>query len=132
MEFVVKNEKDLQKVIECIKKSNKKIILLTGTLGSGKTTLVKEFLKKEGIKDIATSPTFSIQNIYEKNIYHYDIYQKKDEFLNLGMFEELEKNGIHFIEWGEGIEDMLKIYGFDYLKINFELKNNYRIIKCQV
>lgn len=130
MEFEVKDIKDLKKIIDCIKKSNKKIILLTGTLGSGKTTLVKEFLKSEGIKENATSPTFAIQNIYEDKIFHYDLYQKKDEFLNLGMIEELDRDGIHFIEWGEGIEEVLKNFGFDYLKIQIELKNNYRIVKC--
>ena len=130
MEFEVKNIKDLQKVIDCIKKSKKKIIVLTGTLGSGKTTLVKEFLKSEGIKEIATSPTFAIQNVYEGKIFHYDLYQKKDEFLNLGMLEELERDGVHFIEWGEEIEEILKNFGFDYLKIEIELKNDKRIIKC--
>ncbi len=131
MEFKVEKKDDLKDVINCIKNSKKKIILLNGTLGSGKTTLVKEFLKSEGIKNIAVSPTFSIQNIYDNKIFHYDLYQKKDEFLVLGMLEELEKKGIHFIEWGEEIEDILKHFGFDYLKINIELKNNHRIIKCQ-
>ena len=131
MEFKVEKKDDLKDVINCIKNSKKKIILLNGTLGSGKTTLVKEFLKSEGIKNIAVSPTFSIQNIYDNKIFHYDMYQKKDEFLVLGMLEELEKKGIHFIEWGEEIEDILKHFGFDYLKINIELKNNHRIIKCQ-
>ncbi len=131
MEFKVEKKDDLKDVINCIKNSKKKIVLLNGTLGSGKTTLVKEFLKSEGIKDIAVSPTFSIQNIYDNKIFHYDMYQKKDEFLALGMLEELEKKGIHFIEWGEEIEDILKHFGFDYLKINIELKNNHRIIKCQ-
>ena len=130
MTFKVKNIKDLKKVIECIKNSGKKIILLNGTLGSGKTTLVKEFIKNEGIKDIATSPTFSIQNRYE-NIYHYDVYQKKDEFLSLGMLEELENDGYHFIEWGEEIEDILKMYGFDYLKVNIKLDGDIREIECQ-
>jgi len=130
MKFVVKDIKDLKPVIECIEKSDKNIILLNGTLGSGKTTLVKEFLKYKGINDNATSPTFSIQNRYE-DIYHYDVYQKKDEFLSLGMLEELEKKGYHFIEWGEEIEDILNIYGFEYLKININLKDNIREIECQ-
>jgi len=130
MKFDVKDIDDLKEVIECIEKSGKNIILLNGTLGSGKTTLVKEFLKYKNIKDNATSPTFSIQNRYE-DIYHYDVYQKKDEFLSLGMIEELEKEGYHFIEWGEEIEDILKMYGFEYLKINIRLKGNVREIECQ-
>jgi len=131
MEFKIKNIDDLKQVIKCIKDSKKNIVLLCGTLGSGKTTLVKEFLKNEGINDIATSPTFSIQNIYDNKIFHYDVYQKKEEFLTLGILEELERKGIHFIEWGEEIEDILKNFGFSYLKIYIEVKNNYRIVKCQ-
>jgi len=128
MKIEVKNIKDLQKVIDCIKKSGKKIIILSGPLGSGKTTLIKEFVKQNGQN--ATSPTFSLQNIYG-DIYHYDVYQKKDAFLNLGMIEELEKEGYHFIEWGEEIEDILKPYGFDYLKITINLDKEKRIFECQ-
>ncbi len=129
MKFEVKNINDLKHVINYIKGSNKKIILLNGTLGSGKTTLVKEFVKLCGIDETVTSPTFAIQNIY-KDIYHYDIYQKKEEFISLGMMEELEKEGFHFIEWGEEIEDILKNFGFDYLKINISLKEDKREIEC--
>ena len=130
MKYKIKNKKDLNKISNCIKNSNKKIILLNGTLGSGKTTLVKEFVKSFDIKENVTSPTFAIQNRYG-NIYHYDVYQKKDEFLSLGMLEELEKEGFHFIEWGEEIEDVLRSYGFDYLKINIKLKGDIREIECQ-
>ena len=130
MKYKIKNKKDLNKISNCIKNSNKKIIILNGTLGSGKTTLVKEFVKSFDIKENVTSPTFAIQNRYG-NIYHYDVYQKKDEFLSLGMLEELEKEGFHFIEWGEEIEDVLKNYGFDYLKINIKLKGDIREIECQ-
>ena len=130
MKFKVKRVEDLKSVIDCIKNSGKKIILLNGTLGSGKTTLVKEFLKSYGVDEEATSPTFSIQNRYG-DIYHYDVYQKKDEFLSLGMLEELEKEGFHFIEWGEEIEDILKLYGFDYVKININIKDGIREIECQ-
>ncbi len=129
MKFEVKNINDLKPVIKCIKNRGKKIVLLKGTLGSGKTTLVKEFVKSCGIDETVTSPTFAIQNRYE-NIYHYDIYQKKEEFISLGMLEELEKKGFHFIEWGEEIEDILKSFGFDYLKINIILKANKREIEC--
>lgn len=127
MEIEVKNIQDLQKVIKCIDKS---IIILSGTLGSGKTTFVKEFVKSKNIDDFVTSPTFSIQNIYG-HIYHYDLYNKDiNEFLSLGMLEELEKEGYHFIEWGEGLEKYLKQFGFEYLKIEIEIIGDKRIFKC--
>ena len=130
MKIEVNNINELSKVVECIKKSGKNIIILSGTLGSGKTTLVKEFVRELNVN--ATSPTFSIQNIYDDKIFHYDLYNKGvDEFLSLGMFEELEKEGYHFIEWGEGLIEMLDLYGFDYLVVKIEINNNKRLFECQ-
>jgi len=126
----VNNIQDLSKVIECVKNSNKKIIILSGTLGSGKTTFVKEFVKSMGIDDEVSSPTFAIQNIYG-NIYHYDLYNKTvEDFIRLGMLEEFDKEGYHFIEWGEEIEKFLIQFGFEYLKIEIKLDNNKRIFTC--
>ena len=130
MKYKIKTKKELKKIINHIKNQNKKIILLSGPLGSGKTTLVQEFVKSFENNENVTSPTFSIQNQYG-NIYHYDVYQKKDEFISLGMLEELEKEGFHFIEWGEEIEETLKKLGFDYLKININLNGEEREIECQ-
>jgi tRNA threonylcarbamoyladenosine biosynthesis protein TsaE len=130
--MIVRNIEDLKEVIDCIKKSGKNIIILSGTLGAGKTTLVKEFVKHLNLKEDVTSPTFAIQNIYGDKVYHYDLYNKGvDEFLALGMLEELMKEGYHFIEWGEGLEDILKTYGIDYLKVNIALDGEKRIIECQ-
>ena len=127
----VKEIKDLDKVIECVKSSDKKIIILSGTLGSGKTTFVKQFLKSIKDNEIVTSPTFSIQNIYGGDIYHYDLYNTSIEtFLSLGMLEEFEKNGYHFIEWGEELETYLKEFNFNYLKIEIELLKDKRIFNC--
>ena len=132
MKIEVKTIEDLKKVIECIKNSHKNIVILKGTLGSGKTTLVKEFVKTLGLNDEVTSPTFSIQNVYNDKVFHYDLYNKgAGEFLSLGMIEELEKKGFHFIEWGEELEDVLRMYGFEYLKVNITLENDKRIFECQ-
>jgi tRNA threonylcarbamoyladenosine biosynthesis protein TsaE len=130
--FEVNSIDDLKNVIECIKKSNKGIIILSGTLGSGKTTLVREFVKNLGLKEVATSPTFTIQNIYDDKVFHYDLYNKGvNEFLSLGLLEELEKDGYHFIEWGEELIPILENFGFEYLLVSIELDNNKRLYECQ-
>jgi tRNA threonylcarbamoyladenosine biosynthesis protein TsaE len=132
LRFGIDNLNDLKKVVECIKNSAKNIIILSGTLGSGKTTLVKEFAKSIGLNDEVTSPTFSIQNVYDGTVFHYDLYNKGvDEFLALGMLEELEKEGFHFIEWGEELENVLDSFGFDYLKINITFDGEKRIYECR-
>jgi len=104
------------------------IVLLQGDLASGKTTLVKNYLKTIGLSDIVTSPTFSIQSIYENNIYHYDFYNKNlEEFIALGLLEEFEKDGIHFVEWGEeDLKNILEEYGFNVLVVKINKLNEKR------
>ena len=120
----------VEDVIKCIKESGKKIIILSGTLGAGKTFLVKEFAKSLGIENV-TSPTFAIQNIYDDKVFHYDLYNKGvDEFLALGMIEELEKEGYHFIEWGEDLAKILDNFGFEYLIVKIRVDNQKRIYEC--
>ena len=58
-----------------------KLVFIEGELGSGKTTLIKQFCKELGFKNQVTSPTFPLLNIYkynEKNIYHADLYRLKN------------------------------------------------------
>lgn len=104
------------------------IVLLQGDLASGKTTFVKEFVKSLGLKDTVTSPTFSLQSLYGTNIFHYDVYNKTlNEFIALGLLEEFEKDGIHFVEWGdEQLKAILIEYGFDVLTIQIKKKENKR------
>ncbi len=91
------------------------IVILRGDLASGKTTFVRNFVKSLGLDDDVTSPTFSLQSIYSNKIYHYDVYNKTlEEFISLGLLEEFEKDGIHFVEWGDKkLEEILKSYGFE-------------------
>ena len=107
------------------------IVILRGDLASGKTTLVKSYLKVLDLPDLVTSPTFSLQAIYSNNIFHYDVYNKTlGEFISLGMLEEFEKKGIHFVEWGnEKLEEILKDYGYKVILIEIEKKDNKRLYK---
>ena len=117
-------------LIELLKDDNY-IVILRGDLASGKTTLVKNYLKALNLDDLVTSPTFSLQAIYSENIFHYDVYNKTlNEFISLGMLEEFEKEGTHFIEWGdEKLEEILKDYGYNVILIEIEKKDNKRLYK---
>ena len=117
-------------LIELLKDDNY-IVILRGDLASGKTTLVKNYLKALNLDDLVTSPTFSLQAIYSENIFHYDVYNKTlNEFISLGMLEEFEKDGTHFIEWGdEKLEEILKDYGYNVIFIEIEKKDNKRLYK---
>lgn len=78
------------------------VVILKGDLASGKTTLVKEIVKYLGLDDEVTSPTFSLQHSYQNKVFHYDIYNHGlVHFISLDMLEELERDGLHLIEWGD-------------------------------
>lgn len=105
------------------------VILLRGDLAAGKTTLTKEIVKSLGLDDEVTSPTFSLQQCYGDRVFHYDIYNKGlENFISLGMLEELEKDGLHLVEWGDDeLKEILLNAGFDLLEINIKkIENNKR------
>ena len=99
-----------------------KLVFLEGELGSGKTTLIKQFCKELGFKNQVTSPTFPLLNIYknnEKNIYHADLYRLKniDEINELGFYEIMENKNWFFVEWPELLYGVID---FPYTKIKIK------------
>jgi len=124
---------EVQKVARlAIKVINSDIILLSGEVGVGKTTLIKEILKTLKVNDNVNSPTFPIINEYltrdKKIVYHIDLYRIKtiDELHSIGFFEYLDSKNLCFIEWGDIIEAILKV---DYNKFLIVKKRNFRSIK---
>ena len=109
------------------------VIILQGTLASGKTTLTQAFAKYLGLDEAVTSPTFSLQHCYGERLFHYDIYNHGlDHFLSLGMLEELEKGGYHLIEWGDtSLAKILKSAQIPTINVKIsksdETKRVYRI-----
>jgi len=129
----INNLKEVIKKIDSLINKKDVIVLLRGDLASGKTTLVKTFVKEKGIDDLVTSPTFSLQSVYGNNIYHYDIYNKTlEEFISLGLLEEFEKDGIHFVEWGDDkLKSILIEYGFNVISININKLKDKREYKFE-
>ncbi|MBD3797033.1 MAG: tRNA (adenosine(37)-N6)-threonylcarbamoyltransferase complex ATPase subunit type 1 TsaE [Campylobacterales bacterium] len=115
--------KDLESFVkEFLELFGNGIVILRGDLAAGKTTFVKTIAKLRGITDDVTSPTFSLQQCYGENMYHYDIYNHGlEHFISLGMLEELEKDGLHFVEWGdEELEKTLDAAGFNVAVIEIQ------------
>jgi tRNA threonylcarbamoyladenosine biosynthesis protein TsaE len=127
---------DIKNIVSKLDKliSNKDIVvLLRGDLAAGKTTLVKEYLKYKNLNDEVTSPTFCLQNEYSSNIFHYDMYNKTlQEFISLGLLEEFEKHGIHFVEWGgDDLKTILDEYGFEFICVDIIKHNDKREYKIE-
>ena len=118
--------------IKVSKNITQKVILITGEMGAGKTTLIKQILVDLNVIDNVSSPTFSIINEYktktEDLIYHMDLYRidKIEELDGIGFFEYLESGNLCLIEWGEKIENKI---GDDYDKFKIIKKGTLRIIE---
>lgn len=107
-----------------LKNVNRDVILITGEVGTGKTTLIKEYCKLIGVEEIVNSPTYTLINEYQNKsgkIVHMDLYRVEDvkEINELGLFEYLDKN-IVIIEWPEII---LKMIDVKYSMINITFIN---------
>lgn len=103
------------------------IVLFYGSMGAGKTTLIKELAKELNVLDATSSPTFSLVNEYHTTdgtlLYHFDLYRLKTEHeaLDFGIDEYLYSGNRCFIEWPEKIIHLLPEH---YTKISIHIEPN--------
>lgn len=88
------------------------VLVLTGDLGAGKTQLTKGIAAGMGVLDDVTSPTFTIEMVYEGDelpLYHFDLYRLEDasQLDDTGLFDVLGGDGPCVIEWGEQFAEQL-------------------------
>ena len=98
------------------------LVLLTGDLGSGKTTLTKGIVAGLGAADEedVTSPTFTLVHVYGQDdgrasedgsggtaakgvVYHGDLYRIESfhDFETLGLEDAFAKPAVMILEWSE-------------------------------
>ena len=93
--------------------ANCDVVTFTGSLGAGKTTLIRAIGKALGIAQEVTSPTFAYVNLYEdaehKRYAHFDLYRLHavDDFISMGFDEYLSDMQL-FVEWPDILEPLLK------------------------
>ncbi len=90
-----------------------RLIAFYGSMGAGKTTIIKAICESLGATDAVASPTFTLVNEYKTSdgdsLYHIDLYRikKRDEVFDFGIEEYLSSGFYCFMEWPEVIEDIL-------------------------
>ncbi|MBF4983218.1 tRNA (adenosine(37)-N6)-threonylcarbamoyltransferase complex ATPase subunit type 1 TsaE [Nonlabens mediterrranea] len=107
---------------QILSQTSNKVFLLDAPMGSGKTTLINAMCKQLGIKEVTSSPTFSIVNEYKTDkltVYHFDLYRIKDktELFDIGIEEYLDSNAYLFIEW----PDLLTPYLEQFTTVKIEI-----------
>jgi len=114
---------DIDKVAETILDNvHSKIMLFKGSMGAGKTTLIKALVRQLGSLDVVSSPTFALMNEYlttDCKIYHYDFYRIKEleEALDLGFDEFIEEDAWNMIEWPDLVVGLLPL---SYVEIEID------------
>jgi len=83
------------------------LVLLSGDLGSGKTTLTKGIISGLGAarEEEVTSPTFTLVHVFHNHckVYHADLYRIENfqDLESLGLEDALSEEAIIIIEWSE-------------------------------
>lgn len=81
------------------------LVLLTGGIGSGKTTFVQALAETLGVQEYVTSPSFVIHAVYESGelpLSHVDLYRldTPEEVEAIG-FEEYLDTAVTVVEWAD-------------------------------
>ena len=84
-----------------------RLVLLSGDLGAGKTTLSKGIISGLGAaaEEDVTSPTFTLVHVFHNHskVYHVDLYRVEQfrDLETLGIEDVLTESAIVIIEWAE-------------------------------
>lgn len=114
-EFKITSVEGLDEVSEYLMslRDEADVVAFYGTMGAGKTTLIKNLCHKMGVTDEVNSPTFAIVNEYVTDdgtpVYHFDFYRIKriEEAYDIGYENYFYSGCLCLIEWPELIEPLL-------------------------
>jgi tRNA threonylcarbamoyladenosine biosynthesis protein TsaE len=93
----------------------KNTVLFHAGMGVGKTTLIKAIARQLGVKDMTSSPTFSLVNEYETEagniLYHFDLYRinNEEEAYDMGIDEYFYSGNLCLIEWPEKTPNLIPL-----------------------
>ena len=89
------------------------IILLSGDLGAGKTTMAKSICAALGVNpDVVISPTYTLVNVYQGQwlIHHVDLYRlsSSEDLDNFDWDDLISDGGITLVEWPVLLKPLLE------------------------
>ena len=89
-----------------------RVLVLSGALVSGKTTLVQGLIRALGFAGRVKSPTYSLVELYKLSsldLYHFDFYRFEDrsEWADSGFREYFNQNSACVVEWPERVAGLL-------------------------
>ena len=109
LQAVLKDEQQMhaygEKIAQAIGQTNAPLlILLSGDLGAGKTTLSRGILAGLGHKGSVKSPTYTLVEPYDLEIgkvFHFDLYRLVDseELYDIGFDDYLSEAQLCMVEW---------------------------------
>lgn len=137
--FEIKSVEELSQVSDLLinwrEKSN--IVAFYGTMGAGKTTLIKNLCKKMGVTDEVNSPTFALVNEYQTDnmdsIFHFDFYRIKslEEVFDIGYEDYFYGGSLCLLEWPELIDPLMPEH-FIKVEIRHGDTDVSRIVRCSI
>lgn len=112
------------------------IVVLSGSLGAGKTTFTKGVARGLGVSERVTSPTFTMVREHRchndrgiATLHHADVYRiaSLDEVLDLALGELVEESAVALVEWGELAAS---VFGREVIRVTFEVnEDDLRILE---
>jgi tRNA threonylcarbamoyladenosine biosynthesis protein TsaE len=108
------------------------VLLLSGPLGAGKTTLTQGVARGLGVTAPVTSPTFLTLRVYQGvvTLYHIDLYRvETDEYLwEEGVLEALEEGAMAVVEWAERSPSLLEL---PHLAVTIDIEGEGRSVRVE-
>lgn len=109
------------------------VVALHGELGAGKTCLTQGIAAGLGVREVVTSPTFTLIREYRGKklpLNHIDLYRLDSpaQAVAIGIEDYLHSDGVTVVEWAEKIRALLPAH-----TIQIEIKhwkNGTRQILC--
>jgi tRNA threonylcarbamoyladenosine biosynthesis protein TsaE len=108
------------------------IVLLSGPLGAGKTTLVRSMLRTLGWGEAVRSPTYNLIHLYntEPPVMHADLY-RLESAKGVGL-EEYSDSHLCFIEWPDRLSGQFDLHPSIYrVDIGFGESPEARLIQIK-